>query len=132
MVRLCALLRAIVMRLNSISSKRRRMARVYNYVVALLSAMRDIELVEDKVVIKIGYDTKYAISKSGAVFKVKGKRFIELSEVEELEAMKTIEEHILSKAKELASRIGINVEKVLNPPKRPKKLKSKKSKKVVE
>lgn len=128
MVRLCALLRAILMKINSISSKRKRMSRVYNYLLALLTSMKDFELIDDKVVIKVSFDTKYAISKEGTVFRVKGKRFIELSEVDELEAMKMIEELILEKAKALGTRIGLNVERILNPPKRPKKPKPKKEK----
>ena len=121
MARLCALLRAIIMKLNSLDAKRNRMKRVHRYLSAIFTAFEKVRVDENRnVIIEVGYDTKYAITPTGKVLKARGRKLQELTELEELEAIKKLEEYVLEKAKSVAERIGINVDKVLNPPKKPK------------
>jgi|GEM_PF-6471059 len=126
------------MRINSIESRRKYFQKIYNYLVRLYGKMDSIDLatLNDIVYVVVtiktgGWDTKdkYAIAPNGRVYKLKGSkaqpRLVELNDVEELASMKTIEQHILDKAKNMANHLGLNVEKILNPPKKPKKPKTK-------
>ena len=125
MARLCALLRAIEMRLNSLEAKRRRFQRIYSRLCRVAESFdKSISVINvdgaKVVIVEVGYDEKYGILPTGQVVAAKGKRGKELSRAEELIAMAKIESRVLEKAKELANHMGINVEKILNPPKKPK------------
>lgn len=139
MVRLCSLFRAIIMRINSIGAKRKYFSKIYWYLLRLHDKMGGINVVDIDgsmyVVVTIkdrfGNYSKYAIGSDGKVYKFKkmGKndKPRELNEVEELEAMKELEIFLLDRAKILADRLGLNVEKILNPSRRPRKKKIKKN-----
>ena len=132
MARLCSLLRAIVMKINRIESRRKYFQKIYNYLVRLYGKIQGIELINisDTVHVIMAVKTesfgttRYAIAPNGRVYSVKGSRtqprLAELNEVDELTAMNKIENELLKKAKELAQKLGIDVEKILHPPRKPK------------